>query len=297
MNDEEPLLTIGQLADRAHVSVRSIRRWSDAGVITPARRSAGGYRLYGPDAVVRLGLVRSLRQLGLSLEEVRLVLHREMTVAEVAARHVAAVDAQISALRVNRAVLSVIAHRGSTTEETALVNKLARLSVDERRTIIEGFMREVSEGVQGASGMDERLRRNPLRLPDDPSAEQVEAWLELAELIEDPDYRARMHRMLELCGPGSPGGSLWFTLYVVHAVAEARAGGVDPAGPEAAALLARLFRDADRTETLEALRAGLAADAPRLRRLLSLVRGHRPRPVHDEDYAWLERALEAELGP
>jgi DNA-binding transcriptional MerR regulator len=295
VNDEEPLLTIGQLAARTAASVRSIRYWSDIGVLTPERRSASGYRLYGADAVARLDLIRSLRQLGLGLEEVRRVLRSELTVAEVAARHVAAVDAQIRALRVNRAVLSVIAHRGSTTEETTLVNRLARLSTDERREIIEDFMREVSGGLEGAPDMDERLRRSPVGLPDNPSAEQVDAWLELAELIRDPGFRTRMRRMLELNTPGRPGSSIWFTRQVVVAVGEARARGVDPAGEEASAVLARLFHGADRREVLAALQAGLAADAQRFHRLLSLVRGNRPNPTPPEHYLWLEQALRAEL--
>ncbi|HZG06798.1 MAG TPA: MerR family transcriptional regulator [Streptomyces sp.] len=295
MNEEEPLLTIGQLAGRTAASVRSIRYWSDIGVLTPERRSASGYRLYGADAVVRLDLIRSLRQLGLSLEEVRRVLRREMTVAEVAAGHVAAVDAQIRALKVNRAVLSAIARRGSTAEETALVNKLARLSADERRKIIEDFMKEVSGGLEGAPDMDERLRRSPVELPDNPSAEQVDAWLELAELISDPGFRTRMRRMLELNTPGRPGSSIWFTGHVVQVVGEARARGVDPEGRGASAVLTRLFHDADRAEVLEALQAGFAADAQRFRRLLSLVKGRRPRLAPREDYLWLERALRADL--
>ncbi|GAA2417916.1 MerR family transcriptional regulator [Streptomyces glaucosporus] len=294
MNDE-PLLTIGQLADRTGVAVRSVRYWSDIGVLAPERRSAGGYRLYGADAVMRLDLIRSLRQLGLGLEEVRRVLRREMTVAEVAAGHIAAVDAQIRALEVNRAVLSVIVQRGSTTEETTLVNKLARLSTGERRKIIQDFMTEVSAGLEGAPDLAERLRRSPLELPDDPSPEQVDAWLELAELLGDPDFRTRMRRMLELSAPGRPGSSLWGTRQVVQAVGEAREKGVDPAGREASAVLTRLFHDADRGEVLTALRAGLTADARRFRRLLSTVRGHRPRPTPQEDYLWLERALQAEL--
>ncbi|PJE98322.1 MerR family transcriptional regulator [Streptomyces carminius] len=295
MNDEEPLLTIGQLAGRTAASVRSIRYWSDIGVLTPERRSAGGYRLYGADAVLRLELIRSLRQLGLSLEEVRRVVRGETTAARVAADHIAAVDAQIRALKVNRAVLSVIAHRGSTTEETALVNKLARLSTDERRKIVEDFMKEVSGELEGAPDMGERLRRSPLELPDNPSAEQVDAWLELAELIRDPDFRTRMRRMLALNAPGRPGSSIWFTRHVVEVVGEAREREVAPAGHEASAVLTRLFHDADRAEVLAALRAGLAADVRRFHRLLSLVRGRRPRQAHQEDYLWLEQALQAEL--
>ncbi|GAA2429108.1 hypothetical protein GCM10010405_09870 [Streptomyces macrosporus] len=70
---------------------------------------------------------------------------------------------------------------------------------------------------------------------------------------------------------------------------------MDPTGPEASAVPTRPFHDADRGEVLAALRAGLAADARRFRRLLSLVRGHRPRLAPREDYLWLEQALQAEL--
>jgi DNA-binding transcriptional MerR regulator len=178
MSDEHPEpFTIGQLADRTGVAVRTIRYWSDVGVLTPEGRSEGGYRLYGADAVARLELVSTLRELGLGLEEVSRIVRSEATVAEVAAAHVAALDARIRALRLSRAVLSTVAQRGSTAEETALMNRLARLSVDERRTIIEDFMREVSEGLDMAPKMAERLERSPIELPENPTTEQVDAWL------------------------------------------------------------------------------------------------------------------------
>src|SRR5258708_31158629 len=34
-------------------------------------------------------------------------------------------------------------------------------------------------------------------LPDNPDAEQVEAWVELAELSQDPDFRASMRRVAQ----------------------------------------------------------------------------------------------------
>jgi DNA-binding transcriptional MerR regulator len=39
MDDEGPLLTIGELANRAGVSVRTIRFWSDTGLVPPAART------------------------------------------------------------------------------------------------------------------------------------------------------------------------------------------------------------------------------------------------------------------
>ena len=98
-DDGSLLLTIGELASRTGLPVRTIRYWSDIGAVPPAGRSSGGHRLYDAESVARLELVATLRELGLGLDEVRRVLAREATVADVAAAHVAALDAQIRSLR------------------------------------------------------------------------------------------------------------------------------------------------------------------------------------------------------
>lgn len=175
------------------------------------------------------------------------------------------------------------------------MNRLARLSVDERRNIIEDFMLEVSEGVTGATDLRERLRRSPVELPDAPTSEQVDAWIQLAELIQDPGFRSGMRRLLELSTPGSHGGHIWFTRQVTEEVRQAREDGVDPEGPDASRVLTELFGDAGRAEVLEGLDAGLDAGAERYQELLHTVRGHAPRPSRGDDYAWLGRALRAEL--
>ena len=65
MSATAEVFTIGQLARRTGVPARTIRFWSDAGLVPPAARSGSGYRLYHADAVARLDLVRTLRELGL----------------------------------------------------------------------------------------------------------------------------------------------------------------------------------------------------------------------------------------
>lgn len=117
--DPSELFTIGQLARRTGVPARTIRFWSDAGLVPPAARSASGYRLYNAAAVARLDLVRSLRELGLGLDVVRAIAARVTTVADVAAAHVAVLDGQIRTLRLRRAVLSTVARRGTTIEEAS----------------------------------------------------------------------------------------------------------------------------------------------------------------------------------
>src|SRR5579863_4385104 len=137
MSTDAERFTIGQLAARTGLTSRTIRFWSDAGLVPPAGRSASGYRLYDAGAVARLDLIRTLRELGLGLEVVRAVLARATTVAQVAAAHVAVLDEQIRILRMRRAVLNTVATRGNTIEETLLMHKLARLSARERQQIID----------------------------------------------------------------------------------------------------------------------------------------------------------------
>lgn len=73
---------IGELAHRTGLSVRMLRHYDEIGLCRPAKRSAAGYRLYSEADLHRLQQVVSLRQLGLSLEEVRICLDGRQLSAE-----------------------------------------------------------------------------------------------------------------------------------------------------------------------------------------------------------------------
>ncbi|WP_381555184.1 MerR family transcriptional regulator [Streptomyces eurythermus] len=302
MNDDGTrLFTIGELAGATGLSVRTIRFWSDEGVLTPVTRSSAGYRLYDAASAARLELIRTLRELGLGLDEVRTVLAGERTVAEVAATHVAALDARIRALKVTRAVLSTVARRGAEAEEMTLVNKLARLSAAERQRIMEEFVAETLHGLDTVDpDVQERIRRTAVDLAEDPTPEEVDAWVELAEMLQDPRFRAQMRRAVEFNAadrrPGEPRGrSLWFAKRLVELVAPARERGVDPTGPGAEEVLDELFGDTDRAEVLERMTAGFDERVARYRELLAVV-NRQPAPPHAEDFAWVVGALRARAG-
>ncbi|MEV0354983.1 MerR family transcriptional regulator [Nocardia sp. NPDC050697] len=198
MSDRDELFTIGELARRTGLAVRTIRFWSDAGVVPPTDRSPTGYRLYDTEAVARLDLVRTLRELGLDLPTVHKVLLRQSTVAEVAAAHVRALDAEIRTLRVRRAVLRSVAHRGSSTEEMRIMHKMAKLSAAERQQVIDEFVDATFAGIPAdapGAHIARGMRSLPAELPDDPSPEQVDAWVELAELVGDPGFQERVREM------------------------------------------------------------------------------------------------------
>ncbi|MFE2579041.1 MerR family transcriptional regulator [Streptomyces sp. NPDC059378] len=302
IEDGTGLLTIGELARATGLSVRTIRYWSDEGALPPVGRSAGGYRLYDAASVARLELVRTLRELGLGLSDVHRVLTGETTVAQVAAAHVKALDAQIRSLRVTRAVLSTVARRGSTAEEMTLMNKLARLSAAERRRIVEDFMTEIFEGIDTADpDIRRRLRFAAAELPEDPTPEQVDAWVELAELIQDPDFRALMRQMIEFNaadrGPDvPPGTSLWFMSRLVQLAGEALRRGIAPEAPEAEDVLREVLGDADRAAVLERLSAAANERVARYRELSAVVNGVACPSAHREEFAWVVAALRVRAG-
>ncbi|MEO3812249.1 MerR family transcriptional regulator [Sphaerisporangium sp. B11E5] len=81
------LSTVGMVSRRTGLSVHTVRFWSDSGLVPPSGWSAGGYRLYDAAAVARFDLVRTLRDLGVGLEDVKEILAGRATPAEVAGLH------------------------------------------------------------------------------------------------------------------------------------------------------------------------------------------------------------------
>ena len=62
---------IGEVAERTGLSLRTIRYYEEVGVVPPSARSAGGFRLYTEDDVARLELVKKMKPLEFSLDEMR----------------------------------------------------------------------------------------------------------------------------------------------------------------------------------------------------------------------------------
>ncbi|HET9982735.1 MAG TPA: MerR family transcriptional regulator [Longimicrobiales bacterium] len=67
---------VGELAEATGLTVRTLHHYDEIGLLTPSARTAAGYRLYAAEDIERLQRIRSLRELGLSLEEIRECLAR-----------------------------------------------------------------------------------------------------------------------------------------------------------------------------------------------------------------------------
>ncbi|AQS68852.1 MerR family transcriptional regulator [Streptomyces pactum] len=308
MNGATPLHSIGELSARTGVPVRTIRFYSDTGLLPPTHRTPAGYRRYGDAALGRLRLVRVLRELDVDLPTVRRVLDGDLPVAEVAAAHADATALQIRALRLRQSMLRLVARRGSSPEETVLMHRLTRLSSDERRRMVADFIAGLGAGAPDARGAAAALRTALPDLPDEPSDAQLTAWVEIAELVADDGFRARMaHAALppadEEALPGAaPEAAAELVPFVRRTVAAARAADIDPddddAVPVVDAVVERFAATLGRPDSPE-LRAWMARQfdaghdplVERYWRLVWTVNDWQVVPAHLPFQPWMIEAL------
>jgi MerR family transcriptional regulator, copper efflux regulator len=67
--DSPKPMQIGEIAERSGMSIRTLRHYDQIGLLTPSARSDGGFRLYTEDDLDRLMVIRRMKPLGYSLED------------------------------------------------------------------------------------------------------------------------------------------------------------------------------------------------------------------------------------
>ncbi len=76
------MLQIGQLADRVGLSLRTVRYYEETGLVAPAKRTEGGFRLYTDAHVARLELIKHMKPLGFSVQQMRELLDARDTLLD-----------------------------------------------------------------------------------------------------------------------------------------------------------------------------------------------------------------------
>ncbi|WP_199838768.1 MerR family transcriptional regulator [Streptomyces sp. TN58] len=64
-------MQIGEVAARTELSLRTIRHYEETGLVVPSARSQGGFRLYTEADVARLMVIRRMKPLGFTLDQMR----------------------------------------------------------------------------------------------------------------------------------------------------------------------------------------------------------------------------------
>jgi len=219
-------------------------------------------------------------------------------VSELAAVHAAALDTQIQVLRLRRSVLRVIAARGGDIEEAKQMNDLARLSARERQQIIDEFVdRAFADVAPDAAAMSiaQRMRTLPAELPDDPSADQLAAWIELAELVADEGFQRRARDMV-LAGASTqaPAEGPDYRAVIEHA-GRAVANGIDPASAEGRLVLDTIVPPGTPRAERDRLRGQLETftdeRVERYWQLVGILNGRPPFAPAAPAFRWLIAAL------
>jgi len=100
--------SIGELAERAGVTVKTVRFYADRGLLPQVSRSGGGHRRFPAEALDRVRLIRSLRTLELPVPDVSRMLDGEDTFEDVVAARLRDLGGQLTALRWREAALTLL---------------------------------------------------------------------------------------------------------------------------------------------------------------------------------------------
>lgn len=79
---KQNLYTTGQLAEKAFVTIRTLRYYDKVGLLKPSHHSEGGHRLYTDEDLFRLEQILGLKFLGFSLTEIKRFLEKPKSLAE-----------------------------------------------------------------------------------------------------------------------------------------------------------------------------------------------------------------------
>jgi DNA-binding transcriptional MerR regulator len=191
IEDTATAIGIGELAALSGVPVRTIRYYSDEGLL-PSRRSVGGHRRFDSSAVERLRLVRRLRGLGLGIPAIADVLAGERALGEVVAAERAALDVELGAMAWRRACLRAIEEAGPAERAARLELLAAAQDRLAAREALVGFWSRIVAAPLPEDLVSMFLEASVPLPPADPTPEHVVAYAEMVALVADPTLGRRL---------------------------------------------------------------------------------------------------------
>lgn len=184
------LWSIGELAGKAGVTVKTVRFYSDRGLLPEAYRSAGGHRRYGPEALERLLTIRSLRALGLGVPDVDRVLReddptRGSAWEDAVAGRLRDVGTRLTALRWQETALHLLHDCGPEDrgERLRLLGAVCATGAPPSTAAMARFWRRWLPPRMPARSVARILDLAVPQPPDDPTPEQALAFARLHAFV------------------------------------------------------------------------------------------------------------------
>ncbi len=167
---------VGELAKQTGLSIRTLHYYDEIGLLSPVKRTEAGHRLYTAGDIVRLQQIKSLRQLGFALEEIRSCLNRpDFSPHKVIQLHLSRLREQIELQQKLCDRLEAIAARIRSTDEVS----------------VEEFVQETIEVIRMSKRFEKYYTPDQLeelkkrrRILGEEKIRQAEAeWSELIEQV------------------------------------------------------------------------------------------------------------------
>jgi len=289
-----PTLSIGDLARRTGVPVKTIRFYSDEGVLPPTKVTDAGYRRYSENDVIRLETVRTLRAAGFDIATIREVLDRNLMPDEAMRIQIRAIAVQERTLRRQRLMLERALAQGDGSGHPERGRALALLSAAERSAFLRNQIASGVEGVNVDTSWWNRFIGAAVEdIPEDLDDDQLAAWIELAEMTGDPSFAEAIRRTAapfweRFVGEDGLDLETWQNRQqaLVARVGQARQSGITPESPDGLRIIEE-WRDSFGSAGDAILKHMIETHDPRLARYWELIAIIKRMPYDRElDAAW-----------
>ena len=297
--------TIGELARLSGQPVRRIRFYSDEGLLPPTVRTDSNYRLYSEDDLARLDLIGALRDAGVGLDAIGLLLRAHGDMRDVLGTRLAILDAEIAARQRTASVLrATLALPHLDVDTMRRFWKMSRVNNEQMKALVAAFMARVTSGAPVDEAWRNRTATMTPELPEHPTPAQIEAWTELAGMLQDPDVMREFEEGINAFWEGARDADAYRAAAVsgYRTAVDAVARGVAPTDPEGVAAgrawlaaSARAMGRAPDDAFVQWLQDQYAAGGSRARfqELLAVLKGDAPAVEETRAWRWLIDAARA----
>ncbi|MYV37470.1 MerR family DNA-binding transcriptional regulator [Streptomyces sp. SID1328] len=300
--------SIGELAARAGVTVKTVRFYSDQGLLPETGRSSGGHRRYGPEALGRLQMIRSLRTLDLPVPAVGRALERDDALQALVADRLRELRPQLTSLRWREAALHLLADC-SPEERARRLDLIGAMGLPPDTDVLARFWRRWLFPARLPAPLLAGIVDTAVPAPShDPTPAHVLAFGRLRAIVTAPCPPGLLDRppAPKRFDDGFRPAVLYSGLKEAYDLAapELRAGRA-PAGGEALDRFVGAWAEAGGARDSAAFRrrlTGVLADEPRLDHYWDVVSelatppGAPPEPTPGAAEAWLREALAGTAG-
>ncbi|MGW2658806.1 helix-turn-helix domain-containing protein [Streptomyces sp. NPDC001478] len=180
--------SIGELAAATGIAVKTLRYYSDSGLLPVTERSSGGHRRYGPEAWERIRLIRRLRELDTPIAAITRIASGEQTLGDLVETELATVQEQLTQLRWREAALRALddCAGGERLRRLEILARVQRLP-QARRSLTDHWYRELPAEMpkRRLDLMIAMLSPEPSRAPSPASAL---AYAEIHVLVSTPGF-------------------------------------------------------------------------------------------------------------